>query len=105
MTKEMYFEMCDQLGTDPIEEEIPIELNDFPELVQTCFIMYNYLTDNWDSMGGNYLGKDYSIVFNLFDVYNVDITDRLLSLEFLQRMDSIRSNIVSEKIKQRTPQK
>ena len=105
MTKEMYFEMCDQLGTDPIEEEIPVELNDFPELVQTCFIMYNYLTDNWDSMGGNYLGKDYSIVFNLFDVYNVDITDRLLSLEFLQRMDSIRSNIVSEKIKQRTPQK
>lgn len=105
MTKEMYFEMCDQLGTNPIEEEIPVELNDFPELVQTCFIMYNYLTDNWDSMGGNYLGKDYSIVFNLFDVYNVDITDRLLSLEFLQRMDSIRSNIVSEKIKQRTPQK
>jgi hypothetical protein len=105
MTKEAYFEMCEQLGTEPIEEEIPLEIDDFPSLVQNCFIVYQYLTDNWDTMGGNYLGKDYSIVFSLFDVYDVEKSERLLALEFLQRMDSIRSKIVSDKIKQKTPQK
>ena len=32
MTKEAYFEMCEMLGSEPLESEIPLELDDFPDL-------------------------------------------------------------------------
>lgn len=105
MTKDSYFDMCDMLNQEPIEEEIPVEVNDFPELVQQCFIIYGVLPDRWDSMGGGYMGKDYTIVFNLFSVYEVtDQQEILLCFEFLQHIDGVRQKLISEKIKARNPQ-
>ena len=100
MTKDSYFEMCEMLGEEPIEAEIPLELSDLPEIVQQCIVMFGVVSDRWDSMGGNYLGKDYSILFNLFDIYQVsDPSEKLLSLEFLQHVDNVRSKLISDKIK------
>lgn len=105
MTKETYFEMCEMLGQEPNEDEIPVDLEDLPDLVQQCFVVYNILSDNWDPMGGNYLGKDYSIVFKLFDVYEIsDNAEKLLCLEFLQQVDSIRSKLIHDKNKRTSPQ-
>lgn len=103
MTKEHYFEMCRQLEQEPIESEIPLDLSDFPDIYQDIYSIYHILSDNWDPMGGNYMGKDYSIVFNLFDLYNVDPQDRLLAMGLLQFVDSVRSKTIAEKIKNRTP--
>lgn len=98
MSKDAYFDMCFQLGEDPIESEIPIELADFPELVQQAFSIYGVLKDCWDPMGGNYLGKDYSIVFNLFELYQLDNREEcILVLDFLQHIDRVRSKIISAK--------
>ena len=104
MTKDTYFDMCEQLGQEPIEEEIPMDLSDFDEFVQQCFLIYRYLTDIWEPMGGSYLGKNYAIVFELMNVYRIDHGgDRLLTLEILQMMDSIRSKIISDKQKAKSP--
>jgi hypothetical protein len=105
MTKDAYFEMCEMLGQEPLEHEIPVEVSDFPELVQQCFVIYGMLPDRWDSMGGGYMGKDYGIVFQLFDVYNiVDNEEILLCLDFLQHMDGVRQKLIAEKIKAKSPQ-
>lgn len=103
MTKETYFEMCEMLGEEPIEAEIPVDPNDFPPLVQQCLTIYSLLEDRWDSMGGGYLGKNYSIIFNFFELYEVDSIESLLMLEFIQHIDAIRSKIVAEKIKAKSP--
>jgi hypothetical protein len=47
MTKDMYFEMCDQMGQEPVESEIPLDLNDFPDIVQAAFTIYSILSDQW----------------------------------------------------------
>ena len=105
MTKDAYFEMCEMLNQEPLEHEIPLEISDFPELVQQCFVIYQILSDNWDSMGGGYMGKDYGIVFNLFDVYNISETEEvLLCLDFLQHIDTVRQKLIAEKIKTKNPQ-
>lgn len=105
MTKDTYFEMCTMLGQEPIEEEIPVEVSDFPDLVQQCFVVYQMLPDRWDSMGGGYMGKDYSIVFNLLGVYSVtDSEEILLCLDFLQHMDVVRQKLIAEKLKSKSPQ-
>ena len=33
MTRERYFKMCEQLGQEPKEEEIPLDASDFPDIV------------------------------------------------------------------------
>ena len=44
MTKEQYFEMCEMLGSQPVDSEIPVELDDFPVEVQQAFLVYKQLS-------------------------------------------------------------
>lgn len=98
MTKEAYFDMCEQLGSDPIEAEIPISLEDFPTFVQDCFVIYSRLRDIFDGMSGAYFGKDYSIVFRLFELYHInDLEEQRLAMDILNTMDVSRSKILANK--------
>jgi len=103
MTKEHYFEMCEALGSEPEESEIPIDMEDFPEEVQQAFQIYYLLKDNWDTMGGNYLGKDTSTLFNFFDLYDIEKPNRVLILSLIQQMDYARSKLISQKQKAKEP--
>ena len=101
MTAEEYFEMCEALGTEPLESEIPISFTDFPEEIQQCFTIYYMLQDVWDPMGGNYLGKNMSVVFEFFRLYQLDHAEQLFALGVIQQIDYCRSKLVSEKQKAR----
>lgn len=85
------------MGNQPREEDCPPELDDFSTQVQEAVNIYRYLKDIWDSMSGQYLGKDLSIIFNLFDLLETAKEDRRLILTFIQTMDAIRSQIVESK--------
>lgn len=50
---------------------MPLTSTDFPVEVQVAFFIFNMLSDRWDGMSGTYLGKDWNIVFELFDVYGI----------------------------------
>jgi len=85
---------------EPVEEDVPIDISDFPELVQTCFIVYSRLPDIWDFMGGNYAGKDLNIIFELLNLYDLKLEEeQLLALDFISIMDVTRTNLISEKAK------
>ena len=104
MTKQAYFEMCEMLGSEPVDEEIPLELDDFPWLVQQAFVIYGMLSDIWEGMSGSYLGKDYSLLFNLFDLYGIDSAEeKLLATDFIKQIDAVRSKILYEKQKASKP--
>lgn len=101
MTKDKYLEMCEAMGTEPIEDQIPPSFEDFPDLVQVAFKIYYMLRDIWDPMGGNYLGKDTTVLFEFFRLYELEHNEQLLLLSFIQQMDSIRQELISEKLKQK----
>jgi len=103
MTKDQYFEMCEMLGTEPVDADIPVDLDDFEQEVQQAFDIYRMLSDNWDFMAGNYLGKDYGIVFDLFKLYQIEQPEQLLLLELIRYIDEERSKVIAEKLKQKTP--
>lgn len=92
MTKEAYFEMCEALGTEPLEEEIPIEIVDFPLEIQEVLEIYRMLRDDWDMVNGNYMGKQFSGISELFDIMEVNTLDRKLYLTLLHTVDSIRAD-------------
>lgn len=97
MTKAQYFEMCEQLGTEPIESEIPIEHEDLPQEVQEALQIYNTLQDSWDYMGGNYIGKNFSYIDSVFDIYSVAKEDRKTLYELLIQIDRIRAQEIQNK--------
>lgn len=100
MDRQAYFDMCQALGTEPIEHEIPVEFSDFSSTVQQALELYNYLSDRWEGMSGVFMGKDYGIVFELFNTFNIDhFEDRKLYLRIMNHIDNIRSEIISRKQK------
>lgn len=99
MTKDAYYEMCESMDIEPTEEDIPLELQDFPDLVQNVIIIYSKLTDTWDTMGGKFLGKDYSLVFDLFKLYGISRRDeKLLSMDLLAVIDNTRMKVINDKV-------
>ena len=90
MTKEQYFEMCETLGSEPLESETPVEFDDFPDEVQMALSIYRVLRDEWEYMNGNYLGKNLNGIFDLFDVYDLDPKDKKYYLELIHIIDSVR---------------
>jgi len=90
MTKEQYFEMCETLGSQPLESETPVEFDDFPDEVQMALSIYRVLRDEWEYMNGNYLGKNLNGIFDLFDVYDLDPKDKKYYLELIHIIDSVR---------------
>ena len=103
MTRDTYFEMCEMLGQEPVESEIPVDFEDFPLLVQQSVHLYQLLEDRWDTMGGGYLGKNYSNVFDFFKLYEVESSEALLMLEFMRHIDATRGQLVAEKLKAKSP--
>ena len=97
MTKAQYFEMCEQLGSEPLESEIPVEFDDLPQEVQEALHIYNTLQDSWDYMGGNYIGKNLSYISTVFDFFKVEAEDRKDIYELIVFIDQLRAKQIQEK--------
>ena len=87
MSKDAYLLMCEELGNEPIESEIPIEFSDFPYMVQLAIIIFNTLPDRWEGFSGTYMGKDYSILEFIMGLYDVD--DKQLLFKLINNINSI----------------
>lgn len=97
MTKEQYFSMCEQLGTEPLEHEIPVEPEDFPILVQQALVAYRMLRDEWEGFNGVYLGKSYQGLQEILRYTEVDQQDEKVVFTLIKLIDSIRGNLINQK--------
>lgn len=96
MTKEAYFEMCEELGTEPIEEEIPVEFEDFFLDVQEALGIYQKLRDEWDTMNGVYMGKNYAGLLDILDLLEVPVEDKRTQFELIGIIDTHRSKAIAD---------
>ena len=96
ITKDKYFEICDQLNQDPDPEKIPPDLDDFPDIVQYAIITFNMLGDRmYPDIG--YIGKDYTNLPIFIDLYQIE--DKELFLEILNWLDARAIQKSSEQLK------
>jgi hypothetical protein len=103
MTKESYFEMCEMLGSEPIEEEIPVEFDDFPYEVQQAFLVYRMLRDEWEGMNGIYLGKSLTGIIEILQACEIDPQDNKIILTLVQTIDAIRQEQINTKPENKKP--
>ena len=84
MNRTKYLKMCDQLGKEPQEKDMPPDWEDFPEIVTTAISVFNMLGDRvYPEIG--YIGKDYTNLPILIKLH--DITDTEFFLEILSWLD------------------
>ena len=85
MTRERYLKMCDQLGQEPDEDEIPPAWEDFPEVVLDALNTFNCLGDRMYPEIG-YMGKDFTNLPFYIDMHGIEDTE--LFLEILIYLES-----------------
>jgi hypothetical protein len=100
MTKQQYFEMCEMLGSQPVDAEIPVELDDFPVEVQQAFLVYRMLRDEWEGFNGLYLGKSYQGLTEILEYSEVDLSDRNFIVKVIRTIDNIRQDQYNKKREQ-----
>jgi hypothetical protein len=96
MTKAQYFEMCDLLGSEPVDDQIPIEFDDLIQEVQEALQIYGNLQDCWDYMGGNYIGKNFDYIETVFKFYNIEPESHKYMYELLMTIDRIRAKQIQD---------
>lgn len=97
MTKDAYFDMCAALNSEPIDSEIPVEYDDLSMDVQEALSIYSKLKDDWDTMNGVYLGKNYNGILDIFEILEVPREDRKVMFELIGSIDNIRSKALEAK--------
>ena len=103
MSKDQYFEMCEALGNDPVESEIPIEFDDFPLEVQQAFNAYRMLRDEWDTMSGSYLGKSLIGIKDVLEATEIDPSEQKFIIMLIRIIDNVRSEEINNKKKTQEP--
>lgn len=98
MTIEQYYLMCEQMGWEPDEEEIPIDPSELSFNAQQALVLLNSLPDLWDGMSGSWLGKDYSGLAAIMDIYNMQ--DREVVFEYLKVCEELLNKYYLQKQKE-----
>lgn len=96
MTRDRYLDMMEQLGKDPVDEEIPPDFNDLPEIMVDALNTFNMLGDRiYPEIG--YTGKNYTNLSFFIEAY--DVQDIEFFLEVLSWLDSRAIKKSSEQMK------
>jgi hypothetical protein len=96
MTKDQYFEMCEMLKSEPLDSEIPVEFDDLCIEAQQAMQIYNNLQDNWDYMGGNYIGKNMVGLKDIMGFFEIDPSDFRYIYQLIQNIDEIRAKKIQD---------
>lgn len=93
------------MGSEPNEDDMPWDFNDFPYEAQQAIQVFGLLKDIWDPFGGNYLGKDLTIIFQVFDILEVENHNYKLVFKIVQHLDHCRAKIIKNKQDSKKPSK
>ena len=85
MTRDKYLEMMEQLNQEVIDEEIPPDFQDLPEIIVLAVNTFNSLGDRiYPEIG--YVGKDFTNLPFFINIHGIDDTE--FFLEILSWLDS-----------------
>ena len=95
--KEKYLEICEITNVEPDPEKIPIDYTDLLSDTTIAMEITNLLPEKWEYIGGNYEGKDLSLLPMFLDLY--DITNRLDITILIARINNKGIELVNKRKK------
>lgn len=88
------------MGSEPIEEEVPISREDLCTETQQVFDLYDILPAKWEGMSGHYMGKDLLLLPILFKEFKIPKYLRKYAWHIIPIVDNFVSQDIAKKIKQ-----
>jgi len=73
---------------------MPPTIEDYPSEVQVAFLLHDLLPDRWDGMSGSYMGKDFSSIGTLLDVWEVE--DKQTCIYFIKHIEAHNTNKINK---------
>jgi len=86
------------MGWEPREEDIPLDSSQLSLDSQYALILSNVLPDKWEGMSGSWMGKDYSGLGTILDIY--EIQNKRKVFELLQVCEAELAAFYKQKQKQ-----
>ena len=68
------------MGVEPKEEDIPKDPSHFSLEAQQALVLVNVLPDKWEGMSGTWLGKEYSGLLDIMELYQIDDKKQVFEL-------------------------
>ena len=87
------------MGWEPKEEDLPQDGSDLSLECQQALTILNALPDNWEGMNGTWLGKDYSGLSAVMDIYEIE--SRREVFELLKEAESMLGKYYAQQTKSR----
>lgn len=72
MSQDQYIDMCEQMGWEPDEKQMPKDPSTLSFEIQQALLLLNVLPDKWEGMSGTWLGKDYAGLDAILRIYEID---------------------------------
>jgi len=91
--------MCEQMGWEPKEEDLPQDGSNLSLECQQALTVLNALPDIWDGMNGVWLGKDYSGLDTILDIYSIE--DKRDVFELLKEAEAVLGKYYAQQAKSR----
>ena len=73
---------------------MPPTLEDYPFEVQVAFFIHDLLSDRWDGSSGHYLGKDFSNLETLLNIWEVE--DKKTCVYFIKHIEARNSQKINK---------
>ena len=90
--------MCEQMGWEPDYSQLPVDPSTLSLEAQQTLLLLNALPDKWEGMSGSWMGKDYSGLAAIMDIY--EIADKRTVFEFLQQCEKELGKFYQQKQKE-----
>lgn len=88
------------MGKEPnIETLNLINGSIFPDEVTLSLHLYSLLSDRWDGSSGSYMGKDYTDLQLIFNIYEVEEPKIMITL--VKSIDVIRTKVINKEVKRK----
>jgi hypothetical protein len=97
MTKGRYLELCEELGSEPLDSELPVDLDDMPVEVEQAYHVYGILPANFDSFNGVYYGKYLEQAPTIMDLMGAKPKQEIMKVLII--IDSIEREEINRKRK------
>ena len=72
ISRDTYLKICKELGKEPDPQKMPLDISEFPSEMQVAFFVFSLLPDVWEGMSGTYMGKDWSSLTEMLNIFEIE---------------------------------
>ena len=86
------------MGWEPKDDDMPVDPSTLSLEAQQALTLLNALPDNWEGMSGSWMGKDYSGLEAIMNIYQIE--DRKTVFELLREAEAELGKYYAQKQKE-----